>query len=289
MFGTSREESIIYLYGTGNDGKGVILYIKNKIMGGYSSPAEYKTFASMGKSGRGFGGHSDDIAALAGKRDIYVDETDAGGRLNEGLIKTITGNGRQKASFKGKSGFEFDPQFTMWWASNFKPRLTDVGKSMRRRIKMVHMNLGLDEDKADKTLKTRLVSEEGDAILTWMVEGAIEWYQKGLSAPAAVREWTDQYFHDEDVVGMWLEECCKQAPGFTVRATPAFKAFKSFCIENGYHHEHIDMKAFKKQLESKGFEQKPTKFANEWRGFMVERFFLGEEPKIDADSAGAVT
>jgi phage/plasmid-associated DNA primase len=72
------------------------------------------------------------------KRAASVDETNKGGRFNEGLLKTVTGGAKSmRVSRKGEKGFDMIPIFTFWFASNHKPKLSNTGKSMRRRIKLV--------------------------------------------------------------------------------------------------------------------------------------------------------
>jgi len=284
MWGTSREHAILFLWGVGNNGKGVLLFVMNRVLGGYCAPAEFKTFSDMGRSG-GPGGHSDDIAHLANKRCVYVDETNAGGRLNEGLVKTITGGGRQHASFKGKTGFDFDPIFTFWFASNHKPKLTDTGRSMRRRIKFVRFDVAVPDEEVDTGLPDKLVAEEGDAILSWMVKGAVEWHQKGLAAPDKVENWTDEYFRDEDIIQHWIDECIETGTGYESPAKDTYLSFMRFAEENNYW--KMDAREFKKRLEQKGFAQKPKKDRNYWLGFRVTKHFF-DEPEVTDEMMQAI-
>lgn len=286
MWGTSREHAIVFLWGTGNNGKGVLLIVLQKVLGDYCKPAEYKTFAESSKSG-GPGGHSDDLAHLAGRRCVYVDETNSGGRLNEGLVKTVTGGGTQHASFKGKTGFDFDPIFTFWFASNHKPKLTDTGKSMRRRVKFIKFSVDIPDEEIDTSLPDKLVAEERDLILSWMVKGAVEWHQKGLAAPKEVDEWTDQYFADEDVIQHWLDECTEAGSGYESPAKNTYLSFVRFAEENNYR--KIDSRDFKKRLEQKGFNQKPKKDRNYWLSFKVTRHFFDDEPAYTDEIVAAIS
>ncbi len=250
MWGTSREAALIFLWGDGNNGKGILLNILDVILGDYSTPAEFKTFSAMGKmgGGGGHGGHSDDLAGLHKKRAASVDETNKGGRFNEGLLKTVTGGAKSmRVSRKGEKGFDMIPIFTFWFASNHKPKLTDTGKSMRRRIKLVKF----------------------------------QWYRHGLNTPPVIQEWTGEYFHDEDTLQIWLEECTERGSDFKSRASDSYRSFIGFCKENGYF--LIDVREFKKRLEEKGFDQKRTNSGGFWHGFKVIQFFFDEEPTIPPD------
>jgi P4 family phage/plasmid primase-like protien len=284
MWGTSREAALIFLWGDGNNGKGILLNILDVILGDYSTPAEFKTFSAMGKmgGGGGHGGHSDDLAGLHKKRAASVDETNKGGRFNEGLLKTVTGGAKSmRVSRKGEKGFDMVPIFTFWFASNHKPKLTDTGKSMRRRIKLVKFLDSVEIGQEDTGLTDRIVQNEGDILLSWMAQGAVEWYKQGLNTPPVIQEWTGEYFHDEDTLQIWLEECTERGSDFKSKASDSYHSFISFCRENGYF--LIDVREFKKRLEEKGFDQKRTNSGGFWHGFKVIQFFFDEEPKISPD------
>ena len=289
MWGTSREAAIIFLWGDGNNGKGILLNMLDAILGDYSTPAEFKTFSEMGTigGGGGHGGHSDDLAGLHKKRAASVDETNKGGRFNEGLLKTVTGGAKtMRVSRKGEKGFDMIPMFTFWFASNHKPKLTDTGKSMRRRIKLVKFLNSVEIGKEDTGLADRIIANEGDILLSWMVQGAVEWYKRGLDTPRSVQEWTTEYFHDEDILQHWLDECTEQGANLESRSAEAYLSFAKFSETNGYF--KIDQREFKKRLEQKGFIHKPKKYANVYLGFKVTQHFFDEEPKIPADMVDAV-
>lgn len=289
MWGTAREPAVIFLWGDGNNGKGILLNMLDVILGDYSTPAEFKTFSEMGKigGGGGHGGHSDDLAGLHKKRAASVDETNKGGRFNEGLLKTVTGGAKtMRVSRKGEKGFDMTPMFTFWFASNHKPKLTDTGKSMRRRIKLVKFLNSVEIGKEDTRLADRIIANEGDILLSWMVQGAVEWYKRGLDTPPSVQEWTSEYFHDEDILQHWLDECTEQGAHFESRSSESYLSFAKFSESNGYF--KIDQREFKKRLEQKGFIHKGKNYANVYLGFKVTQHFLEEEPKLTADMVDAV-
>jgi len=286
MWGTAREHAIIFLWGAdGNNGKGVMLNLLNKLNGDYSKPADFKTFSENHRGG-GTGGHSDEIAHLHKKRSTFIDETNKGGRINEGLLKMATGGTRLHASFKGKTGFDFDPIFTLWFASNHKPKLSDTGKPMRRRLKFVKFLNSVELGKEDAGLPDRLIKDEGDLIFSWMVKGAVEWNKRGLDTPQEISDWTDEYFAGEDYIQHWLNECVESGVNYESGAKDTYLSFAHFCEENNYF--KLDAREFKKRMEQKGFTQKKTKMGNKWVGFKVVRHFFDEEPKITDDMIDAV-
>jgi putative DNA primase/helicase len=232
----------------------------------------------MGKYSGG-SGHSDDLAALNKKRATYVDETNKGGRFNEGLLKMVTGGAKNmKVSHKGEKEFNMTPMYTFWFASNHKPRLTETGKPMARRVKLVKFLSSVDSGKEDTSLADRILQNEGDILLSWMVKGAVEWYKQGLNTPEIVQEWTKEYLHDEDKYQLWLEQCTEKGKGYTARYSECYASFIGFCKLNGYF--GIDQGDFNKRMEEKGFEHTRRNSGMVWKGFKITQLNL-EADEVD--------
>ena len=46
-------------------------------------------------------------------------------------------------------------------------------------------------------------------ILNWCLQGCLDWQKNGMQVPDAVLSATRQYREDEDVVQLFLDDCCK--------------------------------------------------------------------------------
>jgi P4 family phage/plasmid primase-like protien len=263
MVGSSEEESLNFLWGGGRNGKGKFLGSLMRVFGEYAGTLQFKALLDGGKGSAS--GPSEEIACLAGKRMVVAQESNVSGRFNEALVKTLTGRDEQRARKLHQNSFEFMPVFTLWLASNNKPRIVDTSDGMKSRIKLVPFTVQIPEKEIDKRLPDKLWAER-DGILTWCVRGAVEWYKRGLDYPGKVVEATVEYFKDEDVIGHWLEERAEIGE-YRSPAGDSYKSFKRFAEENGFY--VVDSREFKKRLEQKGFEHNRTNTGAFWLGFRL--------------------
>jgi P4 family phage/plasmid primase-like protien len=283
MVGSSEEETATFLWGDGRNGKGKTLEILRRILGDYATTVPFATFLEGARYSAG--GATPEIASLAGKRMVVAQESNVTGRFNEALLKTLTGRDRQKARHLYQESIEFTPVFTLWLASNSKPRIIDQSEAMKRRIKLVPFTVQIPEGEVDTRLPEKLWAER-EGILAWCVRGAVEWYKTGLCYPVKVKEASRDYFADEDSLGQWLKECTEDGRNFESGSGLAYNCFTAFAKENNYF--VLDAREFKYRLEQKGYERKRTKTGVVWQGFKLTRLgsLSEEEPKIPVEALG---
>jgi hypothetical protein len=98
----TREQALFFLYGTGANGKSVLLSTVTGIVNDYSKSAPIETFVASRSEH-----HPTDLAGLQGARLVTVTETEDGRRWDESKIKSITGGDRISARFMRQDYFEF--------------------------------------------------------------------------------------------------------------------------------------------------------------------------------------
>lgn len=225
LTGDTREHALLFAYGAGGNGKGVLMNTVFGIMGDYAKNAAMDSFVTTGGDK-----HTTDMAMLAGARLVMTTEVDEGQAWAEAKIKALTGGDPITARFIRRDNFTFIPQFKLTISGNNKPSLKSVDDSMRRRLNLVpFLNKPI---LPDKTLPDRLKAE-WPAILQWMIEGCIEWQKYGLNPPKAVQDATKDYFDAQDYFGRWLDNCCKLHPTLEVKPSALMHSFQDWCRENG--------------------------------------------------------
>lgn len=202
--GSNKEQCAYFLYGMGNNGKSTFLDTISDILGDYAANAQPDTI--MLQSRTNAGNANADIARLKSARFVTCEEPTEGVRLNEGLLKQLTGGSKVTCRFLYGDDFEYTPEFKIWIATNHKPvvRGTDVG--IWRRIKLLPFEVNIPKDKVDKNLKYKL-RQEFPQILAWAVEGCMKWQSEGLEEPAPVLEATKDYKQEMDLIGAFVEQC----------------------------------------------------------------------------------
>ena len=191
----------------GNNGKSPFLDTIADMLGDYASNAQPDTLMLQSRLGSSGGGANTDIARLKSSRFVTCEEPTEGVRLNEGLLKQLTGGSKVTCRFLYGDEFEYTPEFKIWIATNHKPtvRGTDVG--IWRRIKLIPFEVNIPKDKVDKNLKYKL-RQEFPQILAWAVEGCMMWQAEGgLNEPSRVANATKDYKQEMDLIAGFVEQC----------------------------------------------------------------------------------
>lgn len=225
LTGSTEEQSLVFVHGPGGNGKSVFLNVVSGVMGDYARTASMDTFTSSHNEK-----HTTDIAMLTGARLVTASETQAGKRWDESRLKALTGGEPITARFMRQDNFTFLPQFKLLFVGNHRPEVRDVDKAMRRRIQLVPFTV--TPSVVDKRLSEKL-REEWPSILSWMVQGCLEWQRIGLAPPKTVLAATEEYFTDEDAVGRWLSECVELAPEENATTGALFDSWREWAGENG--------------------------------------------------------
>lgn len=256
--GVVREQMLPVFFGTGSNGKTTFL---NAICNTLGSDFAMKAPAGFLMSKRN-DSHPTDKADLFGKRIVVNSETDDGRRLDEAMVKEITGNERLRVRKMREDFWEFDPTHKCLLVTNHKPIIRGTDHGIWRRIRLIPFRTqfwnaargesGPEEFKQDETLEERLKSEQ-TGILTWIIRGCIEWNRDGEQTPECVNVETRDYRSSQDVLGSFIAERCDVASAFGVNATDLYKSYRSWADTNGEY--IINQRKFGQAMTERGFER----------------------------------
>ena len=202
LTGDTREQVMFFLYGSGANGKSTFIDVIQYVLGDYAAATESNTFTtSRGDSIR------NDIARLVGMRFVSASENSTESLLDESLVKKLTGNEKISARFLHHEYFEFYPEFKIWWGFNHQPYIRDNTNSIWRRILLVPFEEIIPEKEQDKKLAQKLQAE-APGILNWMLDGLNEYYVMGINPPDTVKNATQEYREDQDILHDFIKDCC---------------------------------------------------------------------------------
>ncbi|TAL86441.1 MAG: hypothetical protein EPN74_04670 [Rhodanobacter sp.] len=108
LTGHTTEQSFTVFHGIGANGKTVFTETIRKLLGSYSLSADFGTFTVKDK---GVDAIRNDIARLDKVRLVVASEGPEGARLDEDLVKRITGGEQLTARFLHREYFNFNPKF----------------------------------------------------------------------------------------------------------------------------------------------------------------------------------
>lgn len=248
LTGSTQEHALFFGYGTGANGKSVLLGTWHKILGDYSVIAPISTFTASDNER-----HPTELAMLRGARLVTAQETEDGKHWAEAKIKWLTGGDPVQARFMRQDFFKFQPAFKLIIAGNHKPSLRNVDEAIKRRLNFIPFNVTIPPVDRDIRLTEKLQAE-WPGILAWAIEGCLEWQRVGLQSPSAVVEATEGYLSDEDAIGRFMAERCERGPDKQEELKSLYPEWKRFCESSG--EPPTSEKSFSQKLENHGFRKR---------------------------------
>ncbi len=246
LTGLTTEHKLLFLYGTGRNGKSVFLNTLTAIWAEYARRGAAETF--LNTTGEK---HSTGLAGLQGARLVAGSELPVGKTWDESVIKDLTGGDKMTARFMRGDFFDFDPQLTLMIAGNNQPSFRGVDEAIRARVVLVPFTVTIPPEKRDKGLSDKLKAE-GPAILRWAIDGALQWLERGLDVPAKVAAASAEYMDDEDMLGQFLGDDCEEVRGHFTSAQDLHHRFVQWCDAQGL--KPWTQLTLIKEIKTRGFE-----------------------------------
>lgn len=233
----------------------------DSLLGSYSMETPPETLM---RSRDNSGQPTNDVARLAGTRLVSANETEEGQSLAESKIKALTGDDVITARFLHKEFFQFRPQFKIWIRTNHKPRIRGVDGGIWRRVHLIPFSVEIPESKRDPELSKKLVKEL-PGILNWAVEGCVAWQSAGLQPPKIVQAATEDYRTSQDLIGLFLAECCLVAAdkiAGSVKLKELYSAYCEWCSEAG--ERPMSQRILTFRLVERGFKKRRGGHGGQW-------------------------
>jgi putative DNA primase/helicase len=227
LTGLAREQVALMLYGLGDNGKTTFLETQLAVVGDYGAKASFDTFLASDRDGP-----RNDLAALSGARLVVATESESGRRLNETLLKELTGGDTITARFLHREFFSFRPQFQLWLATNNKPAVQEQTHAFWRRLRLVPFQETITPDEKDTALADKLKGEL-PGILAWAVEGCRLYLAHGLGTPDVVTEATADYRQSEDPLDEYLSDRCVLDPKAHIPTAELYADYKAWVEARG--------------------------------------------------------
>lgn len=261
MTGDVSEQCLFFAHGGGANGKSTLLTVLQAMMGDYARQAAPELLVS-----RGGDRHPTELADLFGARLVTSVEVDDGKRLAEALVKQMTGGDRMKARFMRADFFEWAPTHKLFLAANHRPEIRGTDYAIWRRIHLVPFAVTIPENERDPRLPSKLLAEL-PGILNWAIAGCLDWQRNGLGVPQAVRDATEEYRAEQDVLADFLADRCVIDGQAYETAAKLWGSWKDWREQSG--EKEGTQKAFGLKLAERGFTKKRTESGRYWQGLRL--------------------
>jgi putative DNA primase/helicase len=228
LTGDTSEQCMFILHGGGSNGKSTLLGVLQNILGSYGKAAESQLFIEKRSDNAAFYA----LASLWGARLVTSIETGEGRKLDEPLVKQATGGDVITCRRMREDFWEYTPEFKLFLATNHRPTIKGTDNAIWRRIRLIPFEVTISDAQKDYTLKDKLFGE-APGILAWAVRGCLDWQRSGLREPSEVLAATEDYRHEQDVLGAFLDECCLVGPGRRDTVQNIYQTYTRWAKENG--------------------------------------------------------
>jgi P4 family phage/plasmid primase-like protien len=263
LSGSVVEQVLFFLWGGGANGKSTLLSVLMAVLNGLAAKVRAESLLLSGRDNI-----PNDIAALTAVRLVVASELANGRRLNEAMVKDLTGGDPITARFLRQEFFTFNPQFKLWMYGNHKPTITGTDDGIWRRIRLIPFTVQIPEAERDYNLTDKLLTEL-PGVLNWLLDGWQMYRQEGLDAPTAVTEATGKYREDNDTLSLFIEECCEKGEGKKVGSSALFKAYQKW---GGPLSSNV---RFSAAMQERGYEKEKESAGMFWQGIELLSGFFG--------------
>lgn len=264
LVGTPSEQVVLFMFGSGKNGKSTFSETVLKLFGDYGHKAPSKLFLSdrFGKDPEGA------IAQLQGRRFVIGSEVPEDAQLAESRIKDLAGDDTLSGRLLFNDDITFAPTHTLWFYGNVRPTVSATDEGIWRRLLQIPFTAYIDEAVRDTGILAKLAGQ-GPGILNWMLQGCQDWQRRGLEAPEAVKTATADYRESEDDLGQFLDMHCTR-DGWVGKAH-LYSAFKAWMLSQGTAERFIPgVKRFGKRMARPGITEERDKHGRRWLGISLK-------------------
>ncbi|HEY3939123.1 MAG TPA: phage/plasmid primase, P4 family [Bryobacteraceae bacterium] len=263
LTGLTNEQVLYFLFGPPGTGKSTILNLIRTLLGDYGKHTPTETLVVK---------HFDnaipaDLARLKGARMVTAIEASHHHQLDEAKIKGMTGGDAITARFMRQNFFEYTPEFKLWFASNYLPRVKVTDDGIWRRLVIIPFNAQVPKEARDLFLSHKL-QQEAAGILAWAVRGALLWQKEGFKEVNLIEATKKAWRHKADTVRTFVQECCRiSGPADVVQSSVLFARYQQWCTSEG--ETPCSTKMFKARLLEQNLTHRRVKKGSVWAGIKL--------------------
>lgn len=264
LIGAVYQEGIIIAYGGGRNGKSTYFNALGAVLGDYTGSIDIKVITTD-RANKGAS-----LATLRGRRLVITGELEEHQRLSVATLKQLASTDRLVIEEKFKQPEVVKQTHTLVLFTNHLPRVGSTDNGTWRRLIVVPFNATIPAGAGVQNYADVLVKEAGGAILSWAIEGAVNFVRNGfrLDIPEVVEEATEAYREREDWLTNFINERCIREPNARVGASDLYREYREWAESTGDYVRRLN--DFDTTMESAGFQKIRPKNKSTWIGLRID-------------------
>jgi len=233
---------ILFLYGTGANGKSVLLDVIRMLVGlaqccAYSLEDLAKTPSTRAELGR----HLLNIC------------TEISRSMKTDIFKILAAREPLPVNPKYKDPYIMHEYATSIFAMNEPPKTVEPTDAFFRRFLIIPFNVRIPDEEQDPDLAKKIIDSEMSGVLNYVVKGVQSLLKKGdFDIPESVRNVVDEFRKDSDTVGTFLGE-----NGYCPSDDDSVTLQSMYDLYKIQHPDGVAYREFSKQLRGHGYRVEP--------------------------------
>jgi len=239
-----KEEKVLFLYGSGANGKSVFHEIINALLG-IQNTSQYSLRELTNESGY--------YRAMIGQKLVnYAPEID--GKLQCAAFKQLASCEPISARLPFGQPMQISNYAKLIFNANELPKDIEQTNAFFRRFLIIPFNVTIPENEQDKQLHTKIIDNELPGVFNWILEGLDRLLeQKKFSDCKVSKNALETYKTQSDSVLMFVEEEAYQSSNTSeIPLKELYYDYKAFCDQNS--HRRCSNRTFSQRLKNAGYE-----------------------------------
>ncbi len=231
LSGSVSEQCYVFFFGaTGNNGKSTLTELISWILGEYAVTIETEALMlkKFGRSNEG------ELAQLRGRRLAVAHEVSDSQRLDEELIKRLTGGDVIRARQLYQDPLNFRPTAKLLMTGNNKPQLRSMDSATWRRIRLIPFEVTVPAEERDPKLYMKLRSE-APKILGQLIKCGIHAMSNGMVPSELMTKHQEEYKEENDFLADFFNERCVFLKNMDATAGELHAEYNSWARETSGH------------------------------------------------------
>ncbi|SEP22471.1 putative DNA primase/helicase [Methylobacterium sp. UNC300MFChir4.1] len=249
LMGNPCEQRFFMLRGEGADSKSTVARVMSGLLGSLLIRPAGETFLA-GDAEITSNAPRADLMAFRGARVVFAPEPDSRRKLDKELIKRLTGqDGIQARAPYGRAMVEFEMTGVVLMLANHLPACDEADEAVWRRLTLIPFDNTVPEVERDVMLVEKLLANEAEGILAWLIEGAQAYSRDGLQVPELVRQRTADWRRSAGRIERFVDENCVREGSALLK--DLHQAYQWTCRHEQIHPLGLDK--FSARLKQLGF------------------------------------
>ena len=173
--GDTAAQVFFVFHGNGANGKSTLINILNGVLNDYAG--QFDSFV-LARKNDGLNNPNPLLIDNQSKRYVVVSEKNEGTELDVALIKVISGGDNISARRLFENNLKpFKPTYKLILVTNFLPNINWNDDAIKRRYRIIPFTAKFKDEDADPKLAEKILANEKEMILKWLVDGARDYYK----------------------------------------------------------------------------------------------------------------